>query len=427
MVRSGNAADGKLGHEGSTEREVPRRFRFLLFRLLLLLRLLLLFFGLFLLLLRLLRLRHLHVEHLHVRHLHARRARVRRLRVSQIVVLAQVKRELGDKGRTAPVGAGASRINRGAEHTARGVVVRKGIAIALVQIGIVVAQGEGERLPNERKAGVPGGVALKRNAAREAGHCIEAIARSQEPMTYVSRYEPADAVGKGWQNVCCRTCQKRAVGARVENRRRPVGATAEREPIAHRVGGLAVNFSEAYVGFDDVAVQQAAQTARGEIVEALSPRIPVVPTAKIEKEPAEGRPDAAVEVDLGGGAVRERDALPRQAHIALQAVVEIVSRLEVGRDRQTVVGLRNAAETIVRHHGCAERDVPRRPDFRLLLLGFLLLGLLLLLLCRLLAFRLLVFWLFLLVFRLLRLRRLHVRCRLVCFQVLGPNRNTRTG
>src|SRR5882672_4219214 len=418
MVRSGNAADVELGHEGRTEREVPRRFRFLLFRLLLLLLLLLL--RLLLLLFRLFRLRHLHVQHFH-----ARRARVRRLRVSQIVVLTQVKRELGDKGRTAPVGAGASGINRGAENTARSVVVRKGIAIALVQIGVVVAQVEGERLPNERKAGVPGGVALKRNAAREAGHCIEAIARSQEPMTYVSRYEPADAVGKGWQNVCCRTCQKRPVGARVQNRGRPVCATSEREPIAHRVGGLAVDFPVAQIGFDDVAVQQAAQTAADETVEALFARIPVVPTAKIEKEPAEGRPDAAVEVDLAGSAVRDRDALPRQAHIALQAVAEIVSRLEIGRDRQTVVGLRNAAETIIRHYGCAERDVPRRPDFRLLLLGFLLLGLLLLLLCRLLAFRLLVFWLFLLLFRLLRLQRLHVRCRLVCLQILGPNRNTR--
>src|SRR5260370_6610007 len=108
--------------------------------------------------------------------------------------------------------------------------------------------------------------------------------------------------------------QKRPVGARVENRRRPVGATAERELIAHRVGGLAVNFSEAHIALDDVAVQQAAQTARGEIVEALSPRIPVVPTAKIEGEPAEGRPDAAVEVDLGGGAGRGPEALPPPAH-----------------------------------------------------------------------------------------------------------------
>src|SRR5258707_197348 len=299
MVRSGNAADVKLGHEGRAEREVPRRFvfRFLLFRLLLLL------FGLALLLFRLVRLRHLH----------ARRVHVRRLRVSQIIVLAQVKRELGDEGCAAPVGTRASRIDRGADHTARGVVVSKGIAIALVQIRVVVAQVEGEWLPNECKAGVPGGVALKRNAAREAGYGVEVIARSQEPMTDVGRYEPADAIGKdSWQNVFCRTRHKRPIGARVEDRGRPVGATAQRELIAHRVEGLAVNFPEAQIALDDVTVQQAAQTARGEIVEALSARIPVVPTAKIEGEPAEGRPDAAVKVDLGGGAGPERDGLPRQ-------------------------------------------------------------------------------------------------------------------
>src|SRR6266403_712174 len=160
MVRSGNAADVKLGHEGRTEREVPWRFlfRLLLFRLLLLLSgLLPLLFGLFLLLFR--------------------RLHVRRLRVSQIVVLAQVKRELGDEGRAAPVGTRASRINRRADHTACGVVVSKGIAIALVQIRVVVAQVEGEWLPNERKAGVPGGVALIRNAAREAASGVEVIAR----------------------------------------------------------------------------------------------------------------------------------------------------------------------------------------------------------------------------------------------------------
>src|SRR5260370_2669098 len=100
--------------------------------------------------------------------------------------------------------------------------------------------------------------------------------------------------------------QKRPVGARVENRRRPVGATAERELIAHRVGGLAVNFSEAHIALDDVAVRQAGQAGRREIAEAISPRIPVVPTAKIEGEPAEGRPDATVQVYLRAWAIPER-------------------------------------------------------------------------------------------------------------------------
>src|SRR5262249_25415324 len=142
-----------------------------------------------------------------------------------------------------------------------------------------------------------------------------------------------------------------AVRTRIQNRRRPENATAERELIIHRVGGFAVKFPEAQVRLDDVTVDWEAARERigvggtisytGKAVEAGPSGIPVLPVAKTKRELAEGRPDAAVEVDLRGGAVRERDALARQAQIALETIIEIVSRLEVGGDRRLVVRLRD--------------------------------------------------------------------------------------
>src|SRR5262249_5654193 len=75
------------------------------------------------------------------------------------VVLGQVDRELGDEGRAAPVGALAKRVDRrDVRASRRGVVAGKGVAIALVQVGIVVAQIERELLPGKSKANVPSGV-----------------------------------------------------------------------------------------------------------------------------------------------------------------------------------------------------------------------------------------------------------------------------
>src|SRR5262249_58425571 len=82
-------------------------------------------------------------------------------------------------------------------------------------------------------------------------------------------------------------------------------------------------------------------------VEAPAARIQVVPNAKIEREGAESGAEPAVDVDLGRRAVRERDALARDADIVLQVLADVVARFEIGGDRRPVVGLGDAAEDIV--------------------------------------------------------------------------------
>src|SRR5215471_9934161 len=74
-------------------------------------------------------------------------------------------------------------------------------------------------------------------------------------MADISGYEPADAIGKnGREDVFCCAAHPSAVGARIQNRWRPVYAAAERELIVHRIGGFGINFPEAQIVFDDVAV-----------------------------------------------------------------------------------------------------------------------------------------------------------------------------
>src|SRR5262249_6183244 len=70
-------------------------------------------------------------------------------------------------------------------------------------------------------------------------------------------------------------------------------------------------------------------------------------------------PDPPVDVDLGSRAVRKRDTLARDAHIVLQVLGDVVARLEIGGDRRLVIGLRDAAEDVVRGDAGAEGDVPR--------------------------------------------------------------------
>ena len=81
----------------------------------------------------------------------------------------------------------------------------------------------------------------------------------------------------------------------------------------------------------------------------LPARIQVTPDTEVEGSGTEGRADTAVDVDFGGGAVRERDALGRGADVELQVLVHIVARLEIGGDRRVVVGLGDAAEDVVVH------------------------------------------------------------------------------
>src|SRR6266498_5594075 len=158
-----------------------------------------------------------------------------------------------------------------------------------------------------------------------------------------------------------------ALGTRVEHGRRAVHRTTVLDLIVHREGPLGIALHEAQVLFDDVEVDR--QVAVGQAVgakhrsdaavEALPARIPVVPSAEIERERTKGRPDAAVDVDFGSRAVRERDALARDADVVLQVLGDVVARLEIGGDRRLVIGLGDAAEDVVRGDAGAEGDVPR--------------------------------------------------------------------
>src|SRR5262249_40851977 len=129
-------------------------------------------------------------------------------------------------------------------------------------------------------------------------------------------------------------------------------------------GGFDEHFPEAEVGLGDVEVDRecaVGETIGAEwryVMEALSARVVVVPNAYIEGEGTEGRPNAAVEVDLGRRAVGKADALAADAGVELQILVDVVSRLEVGGDGRPVVRLRNAAEYVIAHYGGAERQIP---------------------------------------------------------------------
>src|SRR5262249_31613471 len=144
-----------------------------------------------------------------------------------------------------------------------------------------------------------------------------------------------------------------------------VERAAERPHRTDRPGRLAVDFPEAQVSLDGVAVERqetvdrAVRRAGRRRVEALAAWIPVVPKAEVERDRTDGRTNAAVEVDLSRGAVRERDALARDTGIKLEVRIDIVTRLEIRSDRTLVVRLRNAAEIVIRHEGRAEREVPR--------------------------------------------------------------------
>src|SRR5712664_1892026 len=106
------------------------------------------------------------------------------------VILRQVDRQLGDKGCATPVGPCTKRIDGGdVVRASGGLGTCEGVAVALVKVGVKVAQIECELLPGERQANVPISVALVGNAAREWRRAcgsrkilgaIERIARSQE-------------------------------------------------------------------------------------------------------------------------------------------------------------------------------------------------------------------------------------------------------
>src|SRR5262249_29830819 len=115
------------------------------------------------------------------------------------VILGEVNRELGDEGRAAPLGTYAGGVDRRERAVEPGgVIAREGVAIALVQVGVVVAQVERELLPREGNAKIPRGIAFVRNAIRERRRkSVKRISRSQEPMADIGGDEPANAIRKG--------------------------------------------------------------------------------------------------------------------------------------------------------------------------------------------------------------------------------------
>src|SRR5262249_30955636 len=166
---------------------------------------------------------------------------------------------------------------------------------------------EGEYLVGEAEAEVPGGVALVGDAVREGRDGVERVARAEIPIADVGRYvgAPARRQRQAREDVLGEARDVLAVSARVQHGGRPVEAAAERELFGEVIGRLGVDLDEADVRLDDVAIQQghtlegtsSKAVAQRDRVEALPARVPVVPGAEVEGELAEGRADAAVEVD----------------------------------------------------------------------------------------------------------------------------------
>src|SRR4030088_1350700 len=86
----------------------------------------------------------------------------------QVSQRGQVDLAGGDEGGAAPVGANPTRIDRGdVAQRRRGVVAGKGIAVALAEVGIVVAEIKREHALGDADTEVPSGVARVGNAVRE--------------------------------------------------------------------------------------------------------------------------------------------------------------------------------------------------------------------------------------------------------------------
>src|SRR5215471_15740226 len=114
--------------------------------------------------------------------------------------------EVGDRGEVelarhdeacaAPDRAKAAGIDGGdIPELARGVVAGEGVAVTLVQIGVVIPEVEREYALSDAEADVPSGVARIGNAVRERGaaseratsesdlSAVEIVARSQPPIS----------------------------------------------------------------------------------------------------------------------------------------------------------------------------------------------------------------------------------------------------
>ena len=87
----------------------------------------------------------------------------------------QVSRELGNTGRAAPVRAWSAGIDRGAGSARRVESTGEGAAVTLRQVGVRVAQIEGENLIGKADTDVPGVIVGILDAERETGNGIEGV------------------------------------------------------------------------------------------------------------------------------------------------------------------------------------------------------------------------------------------------------------
>src|SRR6185312_12594353 len=215
-------------------------------------------------------------------------------------------------------------------------------------------------LVGEADADVPGVVILVVDAVREGRHAVERIAGAEPLAAELTGHVPAERTERELlrRGVLDRAGGVVAPGAGVEEIRRIVFVGAERE-VADRVGHLAVDFVEAGDRLGDVAVRDGRGT-RGVTGVTGAAGIIIIPKADIERDRAEGRTHAAVEVDLRRGVVGELDALAGDAGIELPVRVDVVARLEIRRDGRLVAGLGDAAPDVIVHDRRAEGDVPRR-------------------------------------------------------------------
>src|SRR5215831_10565155 len=205
-----------------------------------------------------------------------------------------------DEAGAAPIGAEPTRIDRGeARGEGRRVVARERVAVALVHVGVVIAEVEREHAFGDGEADVPRGVAAVRNAIRirlRAGgsvdlRAVEVVARAEVPVARLARQEQSPALGhSGARRGELRPARYiGAWSAGIEHRGRVVHGATERDLVIDGVVGLGVALHEAQVLLDDVEVdrQKAVLEAVGAehrveaAVEALPARIPVVPSAEI--------------------------------------------------------------------------------------------------------------------------------------------------
>src|SRR5258708_974709 len=93
-----------------------------------------------------------------------------RMNLLQVGHCGQVSRELGDAGGPTPIRTKATRIdcgNVGRAKIGSAVITGEGVTIALREVGVGVAQIEGEHLVGKADTDVPGVVAGLRNAEGE--------------------------------------------------------------------------------------------------------------------------------------------------------------------------------------------------------------------------------------------------------------------